>query len=354
MDEPQSTLTILYVSVHEVLEYDDLVMLTGLGHKVFSIGRYMQADDAGYLFRQPPERFFQPELLALLQSEGGLTRTFVSRFDLIVVNHDVNWLINNWNAIHDMPVIYRSIGQSSYGIESKLKEFGQSIKIVRYSQAEVGLEHFAKTDKVIYFAKDVDDYPEWIGHGKVLTIHNDFLVRDYACVPNVLQYNKILESIDALLYGQNNNQIANWGGHTDAQNLVTQLRSCSCYLYIWTFAPSYTLNLIEAMLVGAPIVAPSIRMIEKSVQAATGKDHPDIGRLLEWQPARYEVPSLLRHEVEFFYDDVTEANQRLKAARDRSTHILDSARAMRSYARTKFDMRRIGKEWNDFFEVILK
>lgn len=350
----RSDLVILYVSVHEVLEYDDLIMLTGLGHKVFSIGRYMQPDTAGYLFRQPPERFFQSDLITLLYAEGGLTDVFLSRFDLVIVNHDVNWLVINWHLVHDMPVIYRSIGQSSYGLEAKLKEFEESITIVRYSQAEVDLPHFAKTDKVIYFAKNVDDYPEWVGHGKVLTIHNDYVARDYACVPNVRQYNDILGSEDALLFGQNNDQISKWGGHVQTSDLVEQLQNCSCYLYVWTFSPSYTLNLIEAMLVGAPIVAPSIRMIEKTVQAAAGRDHPDIGRIAEWRPARYEVPTFLQHEKGALYDDEIEATLLLNAAKDRPARILDAARAVRSYARTKFDVKRIGREWNDLFEAILK
>ena len=338
------SLKILYVSVHEVLEYDDLRLLTARGHQVLSLGAY-HAPGQAYSFRPPRPEFFSASLLASYHEHGGLSVSFINSFDVIFVNHDMHWIHERLNQIDNALIVYRTIGQSNSALEHHLSELDDRVKIVRYSNREAGLPGFAKTDAVIYFGKDLDLYSPWFGGKGAITFHNDYVARNEGSVPNVSQYEQICSETPVTLYGRGNNEISNWAGFVSFDEMNNLYRSCSCYLYTYTIAPSYTLSLMEAVLTGAPVVAPSFAFV------AMQNDERRIG----WNCKRYEVHNLLEDEEKtLLYDSIDEAKSFLVEANAGGVAIQKMSGRVRERARHIFDMDIIGSQWDDFFKEHLK
>jgi hypothetical protein len=336
-------LRILYKSIHEVLEFDDLRMFTSRGHQVFSIGWYHSKDNTTD-FRVGRDEFYNEALREAWVASVGMSKEFVDLFDVVIVNHDTSWIEQNIDFLRGKPVIYRSIGQSNKELEILLKGIEENIHIVRYSEKERGIPGFARTDSVIYFAKDVEVYPKWTGGGTPLTFHNNYLDRDWASVPSLQTYTNITSGHEAKLFGFRNEGIQNWGGLISADAMMKEFQNCSCYLFVWTLGPSYTLNLMEAMLVGAPIIAPSISMIEGELRE----------RADQWHRERYEVASFLSDKHALIYDTPKQAAEFIVKANERGDDLITMAERIRERARSLFDMRIIGAQWDDLFSRIVQ
>ena len=165
-------LRILYYSCHEILEYDDLRMLTSEGHSVFSLGDFSNPSNRGHFRRSRPEFHQNGDWEAYVasgsQGPSNISRDFGARFDIAIVNHMPEWLEA---AVRDLdcPIVYRSIGQSNPATEARVRAHEGRVKIVRYSNREEALEGFAATDKVIYFGKMSKDYtPGWEAGGALI------------------------------------------------------------------------------------------------------------------------------------------------------------------------------------------
>ena len=100
---------LLYLSCHEVLEYDEVTLFQEMGIDVVSLGETAVA-------RLRPATCQPGADQECVAGEGDprdhLTRRFVDRFDAIVVMHESAWIVNNWEVIRHKPVIWRTIGQS--------------------------------------------------------------------------------------------------------------------------------------------------------------------------------------------------------------------------------------------------
>src|SRR3569623_1100824 len=138
---------LLYLSCHEVLEFDELSLLAELGIETFSIGAYLDpARPGGFGLRPPIEGVSPaPEDLAAyhaletspVDGRKCLTRQFVRRFDGVIVMHVPEWIEKNWPIFRGLPVVWRTIGQSNPASEQRMHPFRQAgLKIVRYSPRE--------------------------------------------------------------------------------------------------------------------------------------------------------------------------------------------------------------------------
>lgn len=341
---------ILYSPCHEVLEFDELRMFSDEGHAVFSLGNHFDPQFPGNLRPQLPHLSNQ-HLFEEFHRTGCnleqklLTKEFLSNFDVVVLMHDPALLINNRSAFGDIPVVLRTIGQSHVAIEKAYRDLGERINIVRYSHRETSIDGFAKTDAVIYFGKYISDYLPWSGKGQGITFHNSYSERNHSTVPAMLWRERFAVETGTELWGVGSEGLALARGRAPHEQIKFLFSNASWYFYVYTYPPSYTLSLIEAMFAGVPIIAPSVDLVDRLYASSL------YAELTRWSPDRYEVESLVG-DGGAFYDTIAEAIQ--SAARLLSD--IDCARRcseiVRQNALRYFDARVIARQWTKFLSAL--
>jgi hypothetical protein len=345
---------ILYYSVHEVLEYDDLRIFASLGHSVFSMGAFCDPSAKG-LFRSPELSFSSGADYADFRSSGGMmwngeygaiNPEFAKRFDFAIVNNMPQWIAPALAALGDGRVIYRTIGQSTLETEASVAPYRHRIKVVRYSEAEAKLPGFMTNDAIVYFGKFACDYEQpWEDGATVLTFHNDYQARSPSSVPRFDEYVALAKEYPLELCGRGNEAAANFKGFVPVEAQLQRYRRAAAYLYVPTTAPSYTLNLMEAMLSGVPILAPSLAMLEASYDEPT--------RTAFALADRYEVPALLDHDRDVLFDTLEDA--KLKIAR----LLMDTRKRRELSVRVKakalslFNAEAAAHRWNNLFTKVM-
>jgi len=339
---------ILYISVHTVLEYDDLRILTRAGYQVFSLGVFAKPGRAFQHLRPFQPEFLSLDDLTIAEREGWLTRQdkyplaprltaeFLDRFDVMIVNHHPAIILENADLLFSrqrLQVIFRSVGQVSFEFEAALKPFADRLIVVRYSPREHHPD-LMKTDAVIRFGKYSDEFPAWIGGDRLLTFMHNAAIRPYR-TPSIADYQQIVEGHPADLCGRGNKGIGTARGEVDYSTQMELYRSCRAYIYMHSDGACYTLNFIEATLTGAPILVPSATLIK-----ATNPPN--------WWPERYEIPDLLA-DTGFVYSSVAEAREILSHLEEFDLASISSR--SRARARDLFDARRIEREWRDLIEA---
>ena len=171
---------LLYLSCHNVLEYDEIRLFHELGIDIFSPGAYINPSN---IFSRPgiSGLSYDPEDLRLFHAIGQsfpgednknhLTKELVDRFDVVIVMHQPNYIYNNWEVMKHKKVIWRTIGQSVQILEESMQPYvKQGLKIVRYSPLERVIPGYAGEDALIRFYKDPEDFKDWVGNEiKVIT-----------------------------------------------------------------------------------------------------------------------------------------------------------------------------------------
>ena len=333
-------LKILYYSCHEILEFDELRMLTDRGHHVFSLGAFADPRSQGHL-RTPLPSFFSPGDWERYSSEG-LTPAFAREFDLAIVMHQVSNVREILGIRPDMPVIYRSIGQSNRAVEQELWPFHDKVKVVRYSERERDLPGFLPAEDVIYFGKNLDDFAvPWKGGSRLLTFHNGYPLRNYASVPPKEMYLQLAASWPCDLYGSGNEEVPGSNGIASPESQLELYRAAAIYLYVYTVGPSYTLSFMEAMGVGLPIVAPSAAMIERvlgpsMVEEASFSDGA----------GRYEIEDFLDHDPRLIYSSLEEAQEKIEWLLKNPNYCVEVSHRLRARFRAVFDDKKIADQWD--------
>lgn len=329
---------ILYHAVHEILEYDDLRLLNDAGFTVFSMGSYGNPAARGNRFRGHHANFANHEDFAAAIAGGTtfvdgrlrVTKEFVARFDAVIVNQNPLMVLDNIEAFGDVPVIYRTLGQSIFAWEEMLKPVANRLNVVRYSEHEIH-PNFLPTHAIIPFGKYVDEYPLWTGGGDVLTFMNT--AARPAARPEQETYQQLVAGFSAKLYGLDNEGIVNAAGLVSPEAQMGLYQQASCYVYIHSLVASYTLNFMEAMLVGAPILAPSQALV--SAQA-----YPD------WWPERYAIEPMLADGAGLVYDSVAEGRAIL--ANLERYNLSGLSQAARARARSLFNAPSVITQWQNF------
>jgi glycosyltransferase involved in cell wall biosynthesis len=338
---------ILYISVHEVLEYDELRMLTREGHSVFGIRAFTDPSTQGVL-RLPEEKcknrgmFQEFERSGCSISDRILTGSFLRNFDVAILMHDPSWFVRNVEAFGDLPVVVRTVGQSVPSFERLYRELGERIKIVRYSSREIGLEGFAKTDAVIYFGKYKADFLPWNGKGEGLTFHNNYLLREQSSLPRIDWWRAFREATGSALWGVGNERLAGASGVAPPERMARLLADAPWYFYVYSYPPSYTLSLMEAMFAGVPVIAPSVSLAERSYSASMN---------VAWTASRYEIPEIIA-DCGVLYDTIDEATAaaaRISSDRDFASKLSANARAA---AAKRFDAEVIAPQWTRFLSTV--
>jgi len=330
---------LLYLSCHCVLEYDELKLFKELGIDVFSHGVYNNPNTPSDIKRPPIKGEFDHHLVYLSYRYGKekLPREFIEPFDVIMVQHIPEWILNNWEVMKDKKVIWRSIGQSTIDIERLISQARvEGLKIVRYSPRERTIPGYVGEDAMIRFYKDPAEFGPYTGEKKqVFTIGQSFKQRTDFC--NYDAYDKVTKGLPRKVAGSENEPLGDeWIGCVDYKTLREELRKSRVFFYTGTYPASYTLSFMEAWMTGIPIVA---------IGPQLGNSPFEIGQMT------YEIPDLIENGVDgFFSDDLTALKKHLNTL----IHDLELCKRIGKAGRLKaieiFGKETIKKQWKEFFD----
>lgn len=248
---------ILYLSCHSALEYDEIKLFTEMGHDVFSLqGSYHNPTMPADPKRPPIDGSVHQQLMdvAAQCSKDDIHPELIEWADIIYVMHIGRWIINNWHKMKHKKVIWRTIGQSIPQNENELGMFRvQGLKIVRYSPMEKEIKGFLGEDAMIRFYKDPDEFNGWVGSvPSVCTVAQSMKKREPYCGWGI--YDEVTSGLLRTIYGPGNEDVENWGGQLTYNELKEVYRVHKAYFYTGTYPASYTLNFIEALMTGIPMV----------------------------------------------------------------------------------------------------
>jgi hypothetical protein len=336
---------ILYISIHAVLEYDELCMLTELGYDCFSLGAY--TDPAGHQSLPRPGiggMVKKPYLETLSQNmpRTELSSEFVDHFDVIIVmdGYGAPEIIErNWPLFSTKKVIWRTIGQSIPEKERRMEKYRRAgMKIIRYSPAEEELEFYQGADALIRFYKDPKEFGNWNGNTlRVINLTQSLKARRDFCGYDITM--RVGPGFPFKVYGTGNEDLGEFsGGELTYDAMKGVLRDCRVFFYCGTWPASYTLSFVEAMMTGIPIVS-------VGDETWRHKDHPRV--------KLFEVPHILRQGDEGFVFDNVDA---LKSAIQRLFDDHDYAKEISAKAREKairlFGKENVAPQWQSFMESL--
>lgn len=341
---------ILYLSCHEILEWDELRMFTGLGHECWSLGAFTNPwGDEGRKRPGIAEMPYDPHWveLALQFDRTALHREQVEGMDVAVVMdglHSLDWIEGNWATFKaaGTKVIWRSIGQSTPDREDRLAKLrADGLVLVRYSPREATIARYAGADAVIRFAKDPADYAApWTGSsGEVVNFTQSLEQRGAHVGLHWLL--AVTSGFPRRFYGPGNEGIPAVcnGGLVDWAGQRRVLAEARVYAYFGTWPASYTLMLCEALMAGCPVVAPGPGW-------GNSPHFPD--------QDGYEAHELIEHGVSGFWsDDVQECRAYIRTLLEDDDVAEHVSKAARDRARELFSVEHIGPQWQALLEEVV-
>jgi glycosyltransferase involved in cell wall biosynthesis len=333
----------LYLSCHSVLEYYELKLFREIGIDVFSHGAYIRSktDDPmrPALDHPDDERLVT---LAFNTTKENLSLEFLKDFDTIMVMHIPQWIERNWKKFEGKTVIWRTIGQSVSDIEYRLKPYReQGLKIVRYSPMELNLPLYIGDDAFIRFYVDPDEFNNWNGNNKqVITVAQSMRKRGLFCGYDIFM--KATEGFQRKIYGPNNKDAGEVdGGLLPYEQLKQVYRDSRVYFYTGTHPASYTLNFIEALMTGIPMVA---------LGDGKGNMGYQLGNVM-----LYEIPKILKNGINgFIADDHETLRKNIKMLLDNDNLAKEIGSKGRAKAIELFGKQKIKEDWIRFFKSIEK
>jgi len=333
---------LLYLSCHSVLEYDEIKLFKEIGIDVFSHGGYVNPNSPSDIKRPAIKSKTDHHLtyLAYRYGKEKLPREFTEPFDVIMVQHVPDWIINNWEVMKDKIVIWRTIGQSTIDIERLLEQARrEGLKIVRYSPRERTIPGFIGEDAMIRFYKDPEDFGPYTGSKRqVFNVSQSFKQRVDFCNYNV--WDQVTKDLPRKVAGSENEPLGDdWMGCVDYKTLRNELRNSRVYFYTPTYPTSYTLNFMEAWMTGIPVVALGPKL---------GNSPYELGQ------NTYEVPDLITQGKDGFYsDDIHDLRHLVKKMLDRPDIATEIGHAGRKKAISIFGKEKIKAQWKEFFDGLI-
>lgn len=338
------------MSCHSILEFDELRILNELGHEVFCIGAYMNPQKTQVNNRTPLQINPNYDLIQKyhfyvnknIQDKLGrddcyktLNKDFVDYFDCIIVMHITNWIDLNLEIFKNKRVILRTIGQNVENNENILNEHKKNnIKILRYSPKERELNNYAGEDALIRFLKYKSDFkPRNFKTDKVITFGQSIPSRKNWCGSHIIE--QVAEKTNFKLFGPNNDSFSFSGGFLSYEDQIEQLSSNAAYLYTGTFPAQYTLNFIEALFAGIPIVS-----IGRNLSQTFVDKYP------------FEVPDILDLIDGFYFDSVDEIVFQLKKISSNTQLMEDISKKQQILADKMFSVEENIYQWKDFLNSL--
>jgi hypothetical protein len=325
---------ILYISCHSILEYDELRILNDLGHDVLSIGAYI-VPKFPHVSMRPPLNYDVDHNLIDLYHKHKLSKEFVDKFDCVIVMHLMSIIEENWNVLKNKTTILRTIGQNVENNEIQLQKYvKEGLKILRYSPKERELKNYAGESGLIRFLKYRSDFkPRNLEKKSVISFGQSIKQRGVHCGAEYIE--KIATEVPFKLFGPHNESYSFFGGLLSYENQINELATNHCYFYTGTYPAQYTLNFIEAMLAGIPIIALGEEITYK---------------LIDKFPL--EVPSILDMFGGYHYNNINDISDQFKKLLD-DTSLNDEISKKQIEIGTKlFSAENNKHEWDKFLNSI--
>lgn len=336
---------ILYVSCHEILEFDELTLFKELGYEFFSpMGAYYTLSGGALRPRLEnpthPKQFEEICTKLLVNDPFGeatranLPQEMIDWADVVIFMHKPEWVRSNWGKVRHKKVVLRTIGQMVPAQERDMKPLvDQGLKILRYSPAERRIPDFAGEAGLIRFYKDPEEFKGWTGEiEKVLTFNQSIKQRGDHC--HYEDYEKVTKDLPRSLYGPGNEVLPYSPGALTYDQQKEALRQHRVYMYTHTEPASYTLNFIEALMTGIPTVSFG----------------PFIADQIYTTHA-YEIPEIIQHGVNGFVSDVESTLQEsLNFMLKNPEAAKQIGEAGRRTAIELFGKETIKEQWREFLE----
>lgn len=334
-----SKVKIHYLSCHSILEYDEVQLLTDLGHEVFSNGAYI--DPAGHISHPRPGiknavMYHEYVPFATNFPKTNLPSELIDPFDVIIVMHSPNVITENWERIKHKNVIWRTIGQSTESVEAALKPMrDEGLKIIRYSPNERRISNYIGEDTLIRFYKDEDELSGWTGDGRNVVNFAQTLKgrRDHCHYDEVMA---VIEKFDGTIYGPGNDDLGKYnGGAIPYEAQIKRMQEARVMPYGGTAPASYTLSFIEALMMGLPIVAINNQMAN-----------------IIYNFDFYEVEDILKDLGGIVCGSIEEMISQTQELIDNDAYAKQISGKQRAYAIDVFGKKKIIKQWKEFLDAI--
>lgn len=256
---------ILNISVHPVLEYDQLGIFEGLGHDIFSVGFYSDRSSDNGVRPKLTNSPWHQEIGASFHHLGcrgdnpgssrwKLSAAFVQQFDIVIVDHDIDFINDSLDELAGMPVVWRTIGQDSERTEQIARRLiPMGMKVARWSPVQTQLENYAGGDAFIRASADPDVWKGWTGKSRrIVTFNNDFQQRSESL--NLPFWQQAITDLPVDLYGLRNDGLPIWRGTASFDEQREILANSRAAFITGTSPAPYTLGFIEAWMTGIPVI----------------------------------------------------------------------------------------------------
>jgi hypothetical protein len=329
---------------HSIEEYDQIRLLTSLGHEVFSIGGYINPREPHDDKRPALQAPAYPALQAVVDALGTadnlgaaqsqIPAAILEWADTIIYHHYLDRLYGQWPRIKDWldgdsnrRVIWRTVGQSVDGNEHTAQPFRrEGMEILRYSPKERNIPGYAGEDALIRFYKDPDEWKGWNGsEPTVIQVTQHLRQRDP--YTNWGFWEQATKGLDRTPLGPGSEAIGGTGSLT-YDEMKAWLRNARVYLYTGTQPASYTLGLIEALMTGIPVVSIG----------------PTWMRVFPYGPDMFEGHELTR----LAYDSPSDARAKLEMLLGDQKHAAEIGSDQRQRAIELFGIDTIREQWREF------
>ncbi len=337
-------LKILCVSVHPVLEYDELQLFEQMGHEVFSLGFYFHWNLKNDLRPPMEESDWHRDCIHAFYTSSCSARTdparwtvtveFCGLFDLIVVHHNRHFIAANWAALSHSRVVWRTIGQEVHWAEQAMRKYRDlGVKIVRWSPEEQFIDDYIGADAVIRTCKAANEWKGWTGEtARILTFNNNFRAR--AAGMSFSFHQECVSGMPFDLYGLGNDDVPNWKGVVTSGQQQELLRQYRVAFLTGTKPAPYTLGFVEAWLTGIPVV------------------HVGRSQFSGGEKGVYEIDRLIKHgEDGFLVEDVAEAQNLFRELLDDHDLCKSVSSNARKSAAKIFGRERAAEEWTKFLDA---
>lgn len=335
----------LYLSCHEILEYDELKLFSEIGIQCYSLGAYTQPGGDEHRKRPALDLPYDPHFieLSLQYPKENIHPEMLEGIDIVMIMHTTTWVTSNWPLFREFikkggRVIWRSIGQSIPKREEELREArAQGLEVVRYSPAEMTIEGNIGQDAMIRFYKDPEEYKDWNGNDRrVINFTQSMKDRGAFCGWGI--YQQATRMLPRVVYGPGNESLGKInGGLLSNDEQLQAYRDGRVYFYHGTYPASYTLTFMEAMMTGIPIVS-------------VGQNEGNSFNMFPNQKT-FEVPDIIDDGLNGFCSDNPQV------LRDRLEQMLNDhnkAKAIGAFGRQRaielFGKAKIKSEWEAFLK----
>lgn len=328
---------LLYLSCHAILEYDELKLFEELGIDYFALGSYIDPQNPVDKIRPPLAKKVDEDLLHRAPDRNSIPKEFFDEFDVIMVMHVPEWIEQNWENMKHKRVIWRTIGQSTASVERRMKPYrDQGMQVVRYSKREINILDNIGCDALIRFYKDPDEFTSYNGiNREIITFTQNMKQRGEWCNYDV--WMKVAEGLPMKIYGKDNENMGElFGGFLNYQEMKQKMRDSAVYFYTGTQPASYTLNFIEAMMTGIPMVCIGSKFANS----------------LDIAGDVYEIPDIIINGSNGFWSEsVDDLRQILRSLLNKPSLAKYIGQCGRETAIQLFGKENIKLKWKEFLNI---